>query len=157
MKLLLGTAGGDGNLLLNMGPRPDGRFEPTQVAVVRKMGQWLKQYGDSIYGTRGGPFKPGKFGVSTCKGNKIYVHISEFDGETVQLGKLPAKIVDARVMTGGECRFVQDESGVAITVAREFHRPIDTLVVLEVDTNAVAIPMIEPVAQAEEIDLGHQA
>lgn len=157
MKLLLGTAGGDGNLLLNMGPRPDGRFEASQVAVVKNMGQWLKQYGDSIYGTRGGPFKPGRFGVSTCKGNKIYVHITEFDGDTVQLGKLPARIVGASVMTGGDCRFVQDEDGVAITVAKEHHQPIDTLVVLELDTNAVAIPMIEPVAKAEQIDLGHQA
>ena len=36
---------------------PDGRIEPRQVERLREMGQWLGQYGESIYGTRGGPFK----------------------------------------------------------------------------------------------------
>ena len=157
MKLLLGTAGGDGNLLLNLGPRPDGSFEPTQVAVIKQMGAWLKQYGESIYATRGGPFMPGKFGVSTCKGNKIYVHITEFDGDKVKLGKLDAKIKNATVMTGGDCSFVQDDNGVEITVAKEFHQPVDTLVVLEVDTDATGIRMIEPIAKAEKINLHHSS
>ena len=157
MKLLLGTAGGDGNLLLNLGPRPDGSFEATQVAVIKQMGAWLKQYGESIYATRGGPFMPGKFGVSTCKGNKIYVHITEFDGDKVKLGKLDAKILNAAVMTGGQCSFVQDDNGVEITVAKEFHQPIDTLVAIEVDTDATGIRMIEPVVKAERVHSEHNA
>lgn len=155
MKLLLNTLGRDGNLLLNIGPRPDGSFEPSQMAVIHRMGNWLKRHGESIYATRGGPFMPGKFGVSTCKGNKIYLHIMEFDGEKVRLGKLPAKITGAKVMTGGRCDYKQDENGVEITVAKQFHQPLDTLVALEVDTDATGIPMIAPTVKPDRKNLGH--
>jgi alpha-L-fucosidase len=64
---LLVCAGGDGNLLLNTGPLPDGRIEPRQAKRLREIGAWLKQYGESIYATCGGPFAPGAWGVSTHK------------------------------------------------------------------------------------------
>ncbi|MBN1393900.1 MAG: alpha-L-fucosidase [Pirellulales bacterium] len=157
MKLLLNTVGRDGNLLLNVGPRPDGAFEPSQVAVIKRMGDWLKHYGDSIYATRGGPFLPGKFGVSTCKGNKIYVHVLSFDGDKVRLGKLPAKITAAKVLTGGECKVEQNENGVEIAVAKEHQQPLNTLIELTVDTDATGIAMISPLVPPEPIDLGHHS
>ena len=56
MRMLVACAVGDGNLALNTNPMPDGRIEPRQVESFRKIGAWLKKYGESIYGTRGGPF-----------------------------------------------------------------------------------------------------
>ncbi len=47
---------GDGNFLFNVGPRPDGLIEPSHAARLREMGAFMRQYGESIYGTRGGPF-----------------------------------------------------------------------------------------------------
>jgi alpha-L-fucosidase len=44
----------DGNFLFNVGPRPDGLIEESHAARLREMGQFLKKYGESIYGTRGG-------------------------------------------------------------------------------------------------------
>jgi alpha-L-fucosidase len=64
---LIYTAGGDGNLLFNVGPMPDGRIEPRQVERLMEMGRWLDQYGARIYATRGGPFKPGRWGAATCQ------------------------------------------------------------------------------------------
>ncbi len=58
--VLAQCAGGDGNLLLDVGPMPDGRIEPRQVAVLKQVGAWLDKNGESIYGTRGGPWKPTK-------------------------------------------------------------------------------------------------
>ena len=55
---LIQAAGGDGNLLFNVGPMPDGRIEPRQVERLEEMGAWLDRYGEAIYGTRGGPFTP---------------------------------------------------------------------------------------------------
>ena len=57
--MLVNAVGGDGNLLLNVGPMPDGRIEPRQVERLKEIGQWLAKYGESIYGTRGGPFQRG--------------------------------------------------------------------------------------------------
>ena len=56
--ILARVAGGDGNLLLDVGPMPDGRIEPRQVDVLEQVGSWMKVNGESIYGTRGGPWKP---------------------------------------------------------------------------------------------------
>jgi len=47
---------GDGNFLFNVGPRPDGEIEPAHAARLREMGAFLARYGESIFGTRGGPF-----------------------------------------------------------------------------------------------------
>jgi alpha-L-fucosidase len=49
------AAGGDGNVLLNVGPRPDGVIDPEQADRLKEIGSWLAQYGESIYGTGGGP------------------------------------------------------------------------------------------------------
>ena len=57
--ILVRCAGGDGNLALNTNPMPDGRIEPRQVERLHEIGQWLAKHGESIYGTRGGPFRPG--------------------------------------------------------------------------------------------------
>ena len=75
LRTLAYCAGGDGNLLLNVGPMSDGRIEPRQVQVLQGVGDWLRQNGESIYGTRGGPFKSSNIVASTRKGNAIYVHL----------------------------------------------------------------------------------
>jgi alpha-L-fucosidase len=58
LKTLIACAVGDGNLLLDVGPRGDGRIDERAAEIYRSMGAWLKQYGPSIRGTRGGPYKP---------------------------------------------------------------------------------------------------
>jgi alpha-L-fucosidase len=45
------------------------------------MGQWLEKYGYTLYGTRGGPFQPTDWGVSTRKGDKIYLHVLRWHGD----------------------------------------------------------------------------
>ena len=67
VRTLIQTVGGDGNLLLNIGPQPDGAIEPRQVARLQEIGTWLNRYGEGIYGTRGGPFKPGDWAHRPAK------------------------------------------------------------------------------------------
>jgi len=67
-----------GNFLLNVGPRSDGQIEPVQVARLKEMGQWLKQYGECIYGTQGGPVIPTKAYGATSTSTAIYIHIWEW-------------------------------------------------------------------------------
>ena len=74
IQTLITTCGGGGNLLLNVGPMPDGRIEPRQVDVLQKIGKWLEKNGDSIYNTSGGPFMPTKNFASTRNNKKIYLH-----------------------------------------------------------------------------------
>lgn len=129
---LVRVVGGDGNLLLNVGPMPDGRIEPRQVDRLREIGAWLAQYGESIYGTRGGPFRPGDWGAATRKDNHIYVHILAWPEETLHLPALAQPITAVDVLTGGSATVNQSDEGISISVAAEHRDPVDTLVRLTV-------------------------
>lgn len=139
LKMLINVAGGDGNMLLNVGPRPDGIIDPEQANAIKGMGAWLHNYGESIYGTRGGPFKPGNWGVSTRKGNRIYLHVFEFEGDTLNLPAIPAGITAARVLTGGSVDFKQSDHGIKLTVPAASHAAMDTLIALDIDKPAMEI------------------
>ncbi|KYP16403.1 alpha-L-fucosidase [Flavihumibacter sp. CACIAM 22H1] len=75
IQLLVGAAGRNANLLLNVGPMPNGQIQPEFTDTLAAAGKWLEAYGETIYGTRGGPVPPQPWGVSTQKGKKIYLHL----------------------------------------------------------------------------------
>lgn len=52
VKLLVEIVAKGGNLALNVGPQPDGRLPKGAVRCMTELGEWLKIYGESIYGTR---------------------------------------------------------------------------------------------------------
>ena len=63
------------NLLLNIGPMPNGKVQPEFQDRLAAMGDWLKTYGESIYNTKAGYIKPSELWSMTQAGNKIYLHI----------------------------------------------------------------------------------
>jgi alpha-L-fucosidase len=153
MAMLIGCAGGDGNVLLNVGPTPAGQIAPEQANLIKQAGAWLAKYGESIYGTRGGPFKPGSYGVSTRKGNTVYVHIRRWAEDSIKLPAIPAKVLSSRALTGGTAEVRQTDSGTEISVPEADRRPIDTIVALELDTAAnriAAVDVPRPVPVSEK-------
>jgi alpha-L-fucosidase len=130
---LISCAGGDGNLLFNVGPRPDGTIEPDQVQRLRDMGAWLRRYGQTIYGTRGGPIYPATWGVSTRKGRTAYLHILRWTSDPVRLPALPCGIVSSRLLTGGEVAVEQTDGGVTVRVPEADRDEIDTIVELQLE------------------------
>ncbi len=127
---LIRTAGGDGNLLFNVGPKPDGTIEPLQVERLKEMGKWMDKYGYSIYGTRGGPFKPTDWGVSTRKGNTIYLHILKWNGKSVKI-ELPdfgVEIKNCKLAAGGKLKVSKKEGKIILEFAGESLQPINTIV-----------------------------
>ena len=133
IQTLVKTVGGDGNLLFNVGPMPDGRIEPRQVERLKEMGAWLKKYGQSIYGTRGGPFKPGAWGASTHKGNAVYVHIMNWSGGQLILPPVSKKIVANSVLTSGTANVKQTDESIEISVPEVYRHEIDTIIKLQLD------------------------
>ena len=131
---LVGAAGRNSNLLLNIGPMPTGKFPPEAVEQLKQLSGWTAKYGDSIYGTRGGPVAPQSWGVTTHKGNRVYVHIMDAEaksGEAIRLDGLGAKIKSAKLMSNGSAvRF--DAAANTIYVPPSSRDAIDTVVVLEV-------------------------
>ncbi len=144
--VLVTCAGRNGNLALNTNPMPDGQIEPRQAARFREIGQWMKQYGESIYGTRGGPFL-GLDCLSTRKDNRIYVHVLKWHTERLLLPSIPRKIVSSKLLTGGTAAVRQTEEQIEIDVPAEQRQELDTIVVLELDGPAAELrPVTMPVA-----------
>ena len=143
IQALVATVGGDGNFLFNVGPMPTGRIEPRQAERLKEMGRWLKQYGQTIYGTRGGPYKGGPWGASTCTDNRIYLHVFNWQGDSIALPPIPQEIVHSRLLTGGPVQVEQQQDGITITVGQEHQHGIDTIVLLELDGPSQTI---EPVS-----------
>jgi alpha-L-fucosidase len=138
---LIRSAGGDGNLLFNVGPRSDGVIEPLQVERLKEMGAWLKEFGFSIYGTRGGPFKPTDWGVSTRKENKIYLHILNLPGASpkIVLPDFGMEITKCNVVGGGALKFNKENNEIVIDFGSEPVKPINTIVEIEVNGNVMDI------------------
>lgn len=142
VQLLVNAAGRDGNFLLNVGPRPDGQIDPAQAQRLREIGAWLRQNGESIYGTRGGPWLPGDYGVATHRDNTIYVHVMQWPGQTLTLTALPAKVLKATRLDGGQVSFVQQETLLELTVPAETREGFDTIIKLELDSSAATLPLL---------------
>ncbi|MGF7231384.1 alpha-L-fucosidase [Arachidicoccus sp.] len=97
--LLVGAAGSNANLLMNIGPMPNGKIAEPFKEKLDSMGVWMKTYGESIYGTRGGYLPLQKWGAITQKGNKIYVHILHHIGAGITLEDFPfSKITKAYLL-----------------------------------------------------------
>lgn len=143
---LLKCAGGNGNLLLNVGPDSLGVIPSDFMARLQDLGKWLKPIGESVYGTRGGPYSPSSSYVCTSKGSKLYLHIFKFDGDTLALPPLPAKVKSAMVMTGGKAEFVQTKGALKIIVPKSYRRDIATTVELVVDKEADKLGIIRPLS-----------
>ena len=133
LDVLVRCAGGDGNLLFNVGPMPTGEIEPRQVERLKEMGRWMARYGQALYGTRGGPYRPGLWGATTSKGNTLYVHILKWEGETITLPAIDRKVLSSSVLTGGKAAVRQTAEGIEISVAPADRQELDTIIVLTLD------------------------
>lgn len=126
------TSGANGNLAINVGPRPDGSFHPDQIAIMDGLGKWLARYGESIYGTRGGPFRPAPWGVSTRKGKQAYLHLLQWEGGVLKLPPLRQKALSARLFDNDAAvRLRQTVSGIELQAPERGRSRLDTIVVLE--------------------------
>ena len=147
LQTLILTAGGDGNLLFNVGPMPTGEIEPRQVERLKEMGAWLQKYGESVYGTRGGPWKPSRDIASTRKGNVIYLHVLRWPGESITLHSLARKVVGSSLLTGGKVEVKQTAGRLVIAVPTSDRQAVDTIVKLELDGSAMdlaPVPLSAP-------------
>jgi alpha-L-fucosidase len=145
LQTLIRCAGGDGNLLFNVGPMPDGRIEPSQVERLREMGAWLERNGESIYATRGGPWKPTAALASTRTASTIYLHVLKPGAGPIELPNIPLRVRDAAILGGGPVAVRQEGDRLTVEIPADAHRPIDTIVRLGIDGSALDIPALAAV------------
>ena len=116
IRYLVQTAGKGANLLLNVGPRPDGTLPEESVKRLLAIGEWLEKYGDSIYGTDGGCVEEQPWGVTTQSGKTLYVHVLN-PTESIILPIAGNKLVSATTFDGEtKVAFKQNKEGITLTI-----------------------------------------
>jgi alpha-L-fucosidase len=128
---LVRAAGQGGNLLLNVGPRPDGTIQPEAVDRLREIGRWLQTYGPSIHGTRGGPIPPQKWGATTERGGTVYVHVLDASLTTLTLPAF-GRVTSVRLLgRDAQVAVTATGSGLTLTLPAPVPGEVDRVVVME--------------------------
>ena len=116
IRTMVKAAGRNGNLLINVGPRPDGCLPTEAVERLHALGEWMRLNGESIYGTRGGIIPPHDWGVTTQRGNTLYVHILDLQDDALYL-PLSAKRVKRVSMFSNKSRLRYTATGNGVTIS----------------------------------------
>ena len=112
------TAGG-GNLLLNIGPAPDGSVPPEAVERLTAVGQWARTNQEALYGPVDrvdGRLESMPTGVWSIKGNTAYYWCTRWPGRELAIGGLRAPVVKASLLaTGQPLAFEQTDNRLVLT------------------------------------------
>jgi alpha-L-fucosidase len=133
---LVRAAGSGANLLLNIGPRPDGTVQPEAVERLDALGKWLQTFGRSIYGTRAGPISPREWGASTQRGDTVFVHVLQWSDPLLSIPIPGGPIRRATLLATGEPVPAQStRDGITLTLPPRGNSEPDQVIVLELRRN----------------------
>lgn len=112
LKLLCECVSKGGNLIMNVGPKPDGSLPEEFTCRSKKIGEWLDRYGECIYGVDGGDLTEfATCGYQTIKKNSLYLIFNIWSGEkSLRLTDLPTKVESVQ-MLGEKGRIYFQQTG----------------------------------------------
>ena len=127
--ILVKAAGRNANLLLNVGPMPNGEIQPEHKNSLQELGNWLDRYGETVYGTRGGLVKPDYWGVSTQKGDTLYLHVLESKASSIVVAPLERRFKSIRFFKdGSDVEHRMDKFGLTLHIPKSKREPMDTVI-----------------------------
>ena len=130
---LVKAAGKDANLLMNIGPQPDGCLPQVAVERLKEMGEWMQTYGETIYGTRGGCVAPHPWGVTTQKDDRLFVHILDLQDKALFLPLEGQKVKRAMDFASRQAlKFKRVDGGIVLQLD-EVPTEVDKVVELQLD------------------------
>ena len=130
VRYLVSTAAKGANLLLNVGPQPNGVLPEVAVERMKAMGEWMSNNGESVYGTVAGDVPQHDWGCTTRKDDRLFVHIFELDHDVLYL-PYEGKVLSANALDGGQkIKFQSVKGGVLLEVGKLGEDNIDFVVEL---------------------------
>lgn len=144
IRMLVEVVSKGGNLLLNVGPKPDGTIQDEFVSRLNSIGRWLQTNGEAIYATTASPFeRMSFFGRATVKGRTLYLHVFQWPADgRLRVAGLKNLVHRARLLADPKrpVRAVRDGPDVIVELTGEAPDEIASVVALELDGEPVAEP-----------------
>jgi|TARA_B110000444_G_scaffold260702_1_gene308791 alpha-L-fucosidase len=129
---LVKAAGYGSNLLLNVGPMPNGKIQEEHVESLKKIGSWIKVNGESIYETKKGPINPTDDIASTIKGKTIYVHLLNHEKKKYIIKGFTSKFKKMLYFKSNrEVTYEKFDEGIVLFLDEEKINPINTIIKIE--------------------------
>ncbi|MBE6217958.1 MAG: alpha-L-fucosidase [Bacteroidales bacterium] len=75
IRLIVRASSKGSNLLINIGPQPDGKLPQTALDRLSAVGEWMNVYGGSVYGTGSTGIPEPEWGVTTCRDSLLFLHV----------------------------------------------------------------------------------
>jgi alpha-L-fucosidase len=140
---LADIAGKGGNFLLNVGPTPEGLIPEASVERLADVGAWMKQNGESIYGTTAGPFPYVRFGRATRKGQTIYLHVFDWPQNGVLRVPLNNKVTHAHLLANPKQKLSVKLAAehVSIKLPKAAPDKIDSVIALQITGEPATQPI----------------
>ena len=118
--------------LLNTGLLPDGSLDRNFIDTMNIVHAWLKENGETIYGTRAGEIPVQEWGGSTQKGNKLYIHLINIRSTELQLPVLSKKVKRIIYFNDkNKVGYSKNDIGILLQIDTSKQNKIDTII--EVD------------------------
>ncbi|MBM4144083.1 MAG: alpha-L-fucosidase [Lentisphaerae bacterium] len=107
IEMLRTATAGQGNLLLNVGPKPDGSLPREAVERLADVGKWLRKHGAAAYGPVDRAPIPGTptwnaLGGWSRKGRKLYYWCRQWPGRELAIGGFSPRVRQVRLFPGGK-------------------------------------------------------
>ncbi|HET6994491.1 MAG TPA: alpha-L-fucosidase [Chitinophagaceae bacterium] len=130
---IVNAASHNANFLLNVGPMPNGEIQVEFKDTLKAMGNWMRQYGETVYGTRGNIIPSQDWGVITVKDKLIFAHVLKRTGSNyVFIPGVQQKITSAVLLNDKRTlKFKQQPEGVFIYMDGITWDDIDTIIQLQ--------------------------
>jgi len=126
-----------GNFLLNVGPTAEGLFPEPSIKRLNAIGKWMEVNGESIYGTSASLFSDLKWGRSTTKGCKVYLHVFEWpENRTLEVPRLKERADSVYLLQNPEASLTieYNDTGALIQVPEDAPDPYVSVIALKFAT-----------------------
>lgn len=145
IRLLASAASKGGNILMNVGPMGNGKWDEKDVEIFRGVGRWLEMNGEGIYGTERTDLPVQPWGVTTCKGDTLYAHVFNWpdDGRLV-IGGLRSEVRSAHLVADGGRHIAGrriNENDYELQLHGDAPDKVNSLIALVLDSHVAACPV----------------